>query len=61
MKEGAANQETNKDVMRLYREKMRRVEAHLATAVKDNKCFYKYINHKTGAKENLLYWMAGET
>lgn len=36
MKKGAASQESNKDIMRLCREKTRRVEAHLATAVKDN-------------------------
>ena len=59
MEEGAGTtQEDDEDVVRLCREKIRRVKAqlelHLATAVKDNKkCFYKYIINKRRAKENL--------
>ncbi|KAF1461414.1 hypothetical protein FQV21_0009482, partial [Spheniscus demersus] len=57
-KQGQATQEDYKDVVRLCREKIRRAKAqlelNLATAVKDNlKSFYKYINNKRRAKENL--------
>ncbi|GAB0203785.1 hypothetical protein GRJ2_002844100 [Grus japonensis] len=57
-KKGQATQEDYKDVVRLYREKIRRakvqLELNLATAVKySKKCFYKYINNKRRAKENL--------
>ncbi|KAK4810854.1 hypothetical protein QYF61_008826 [Mycteria americana] len=53
-----ATQEDHKDVVRLCREEIRRAKAqlelNLATAVKDNKkCFYKYINNRRRAKENL--------
>ncbi|KAK4805322.1 hypothetical protein QYF61_018185 [Mycteria americana] len=57
-KKGRASQEDYKDVVRLCRDKIRRakvkLELNLASAVKDNKkCFYKYINNKRRAKENL--------
>ena len=57
-KKGQATQEDYKDVVRLHREKIRRAKAqlelNLATALKDiKKCFYKYINNKRRAKENL--------
>ncbi|KAK4810586.1 hypothetical protein QYF61_007323 [Mycteria americana] len=57
-KEGQATQEEYKDVVRLCNEKIRRAKAqqelNLATSIKDNKkCFYKYINNKRRAKENL--------
>lgn len=54
---------TNKNVRRLCREKTRGVEAHLATAVTDNRrnVSINALNHKTRVKENFLYWMAGET
>jgi len=47
-----------KDVMRFYREKIRRAKAqldlNLATAIKDSKkCFYTYISNKRRAKDNL--------
>jgi len=50
--------EDYKDVVRLCREKIRRVKAQLefnmATVIKDNKkCFYKYTSNKRRAKENL--------
>ncbi|KAK4807886.1 LOW QUALITY PROTEIN: hypothetical protein QYF61_007792 [Mycteria americana] len=53
-----ATQEDYRDVLRLCRAKIRRAKAqlelNLATAVKDSKkCFYKYINNKRRAKENL--------
>jgi len=46
------------DAVRLCREKIRRTKAklelNLAAAIKDNKnSFYKYINNKMRAKENL--------
>ena len=55
---GQATQEDCKDVVRLYREKIRRAKAqlelNLATAVKDNKkCFYKYLSNRRRAKESL--------
>jgi len=57
-KKGLAPQEDCKDVMRLYREKIKRakdqLELDVATAVRDNKkYFYKYIHNKRRAKENL--------
>ena len=57
-KKGQATQEDYKDVVRLYREKIRRAKAqlelNLATAIKDNKkCFYKYISSKRRAKDTL--------
>ncbi|KAK4830258.1 hypothetical protein QYF61_009351 [Mycteria americana] len=57
-KKGQATQEDYKDVVRLCREKIRRAKAqleiNLATAIKTNrKCFYKYINNKRRAKDNL--------
>jgi len=53
-----ATQEDHKDDVRLHREKIRRpkarLELSLATVVKDNKkWFYRYINNKRRAKENL--------
>jgi len=44
--------------VRLCREKIRRAKAYLeinlATTIKDNKkCFYKHINNKRRAKDNL--------
>jgi len=58
LKKGQATQEDYKDIVKLYREKVRRAKAQLehllATAIKDNKkCFYKYISNKRRAKENL--------
>ncbi|KAK4828141.1 hypothetical protein QYF61_023939 [Mycteria americana] len=57
-KKGRATQEDYKGVARLCREKIRKAKAelelNLATAVKDNKkYFFKYINSKRRAKENL--------
>ena len=51
-------QEEYKDLVRSYREKIRtakaQLELRLATVVRDNKtCFYKYINNKKRAKQNL--------
>ncbi|KAK4815667.1 hypothetical protein QYF61_005413 [Mycteria americana] len=67
-KKGQATQEDYKDIMRLCREKIRRAKAqlerNLATAVKDNKkCFWKYVNSKRRAKENLHPFLdaVGET
>ncbi|KAK4807856.1 hypothetical protein QYF61_007762 [Mycteria americana] len=57
-KKGQATQEDYRDVLRLCRAKIRRAKAqlelNLTTAVKDSKKrFYKYINNKRRAKENL--------
>ncbi|KAK4816346.1 hypothetical protein QYF61_015660 [Mycteria americana] len=57
-KKGQATQEEYKDLVKSCREKIRKAKAqlelNLATAVRDNKkCFYKYINNKKRAKENL--------
>jgi len=51
-------QEEYRGLVRLYREEIRKAEAHLelrlATVVRDNKkCFYKYIKNKKRAKESL--------
>lgn len=55
-----------KDMIRHCREKIRRAKPQLnfslVAAVKDyNKCFYKYINSRRGAKENLHPLMWEET
>ncbi|KAK0674931.1 LIN1 transcriptase, partial [Pygoscelis papua] len=55
---GQATQEEYRDLVRSCREEMRKAKAqlerNLAAVVKDNKkCFYKYINDKKRAKENL--------
>ncbi|KAF1410082.1 hypothetical protein FQV24_0007536, partial [Spheniscus mendiculus] len=57
-KKGQATQGEYRDLVRLCREEMRKAKAqlerNLAAVVKDNKkCFYKYINDKKRAKENL--------
>jgi len=57
-KQEQVTQEEYRDLIRLSREKIRKAKAHLelslATVVRDNKkCFYKYINNKKRAKENL--------
>jgi len=57
-KKGQASQEEYRDFIRSYREKIRKAKAQLklslATVLRDNKkCFYKYINNKKTAKENL--------
>ncbi|GAB0208059.1 mitochondrial enolase superfamily member 1 [Grus japonensis] len=57
-KKGQATQEEYRDLVRSCRDKIRKAKAqlelNLATAVRDNKkCFYKYINNKKRAKENL--------
>ncbi|KAK4828638.1 hypothetical protein QYF61_000286 [Mycteria americana] len=56
-KKGQASQEVYKGVARLCREKITRAKAeleiNLATAVKDNKKYFKYISSKRRAKENL--------
>ncbi|KAK4823439.1 LOW QUALITY PROTEIN: hypothetical protein QYF61_002125 [Mycteria americana] len=55
---GQATQKDYKDVVRLYREKIRgakaQLELNLVIAIKgDKKCFYKYISNKRKAKKNL--------
>ncbi|KAK4807040.1 hypothetical protein QYF61_018381 [Mycteria americana] len=55
---GQATQEEYRDLVKSCREKIRKAKAelelNLATVVRDNKkCFYKYINNKNRAKENL--------
>ncbi|PKU33451.1 contactin-associated 3 [Limosa lapponica baueri] len=57
-KKGQATQEGYKDVVRLCREKIRRVQAqldlNLVLDIKNNKkSFYKYISNKRRTKENL--------
>ncbi|KAK4817892.1 LOW QUALITY PROTEIN: hypothetical protein QYF61_002061 [Mycteria americana] len=57
-KKGQATQEEYRDLVKSCREKIRKAKAQLelklATVVRDNKkCFYKYINNKERAKENL--------
>ncbi|GAB0202630.1 hypothetical protein GRJ2_002728600 [Grus japonensis] len=57
-KKGQATQEEYRDLIRSCRDKIRKAKAqlelNLATVVRDNKkCFYKYINSKKRAKENL--------
>ncbi|KAK4811295.1 hypothetical protein QYF61_023347 [Mycteria americana] len=57
-KKGQATQEEYRDLVKSSREKIRKAKAqlelNLATVVRDNKkCFYKYINNKKRAKENL--------
>ncbi|KAF1676790.1 hypothetical protein FQV07_0001317, partial [Pygoscelis papua] len=57
-KKGQATQEEYRDLIRSCREEMRKAKAqlerNLAAVVKDNKkSFYKYINDKKRAKENL--------
>jgi len=56
-KKGQATQEDYKDVVRLGREKIRsakaQLELNLATAIKEKKCFYKYVSNKRKPKENL--------
>ncbi|GAB0208240.1 mitochondrial enolase superfamily member 1 [Grus japonensis] len=57
-KKGQATQEEYRDLVRSCRGKIRKAKAqlelNLATVVRDNKkCFYKYINNKKRAKENL--------
>jgi len=57
-KKGLATQREYKEVVRICREKIRKAKAklehNLATVVKENrKHFYKYINCKRMAKENL--------
>ncbi|KAF1504960.1 hypothetical protein FQV18_0002372, partial [Eudyptula minor novaehollandiae] len=57
-KKGQATQEEYRDLVRSCREEMRKAKAqlerNLAAVVKDNKkSFYKYINDKKRAKENL--------
>ncbi|KAK0674966.1 LIN1 transcriptase, partial [Pygoscelis papua] len=57
-KKGQATQEEYRDLVRSCREEMRKAKAqlerNLAAVVRDNKkSFYKYINDKKRAKENL--------
>ncbi|KAM9590819.1 uncharacterized protein ACIBXB_005874 [Morphnus guianensis] len=57
-KKGQATQEEYRDLVRSCREEIRKgktqLEINLATIVKDNKkCFYKYVNNKKRAKENI--------
>jgi len=57
-KKWQATQEEYRDLVRSGREKMRKAEAqlelNLTAVVRDNKkCFYKYINNRKRAKENL--------
>jgi len=57
-KKGQATQEEYRGLIRSCREEIRKAKAQLelrlATVVRDNKkCFYKYINNKKRAKENL--------
>ncbi|GAB0201721.1 mitochondrial enolase superfamily member 1 [Grus japonensis] len=57
-KKQQATQEEYRDLVRSCRDKSRKAKAqlqlNLATDVRDNKkCFYKYINNKKRAKENL--------
>ncbi|KAF1544809.1 hypothetical protein FQV19_0013932, partial [Eudyptula minor] len=57
-KKGQATQEEYRDLVRSCREEMRKAKAqlehNLAAVIKDDKkCFYKYINDKKRAKENL--------
>ncbi|KAK4828902.1 hypothetical protein QYF61_001460 [Mycteria americana] len=57
-KKGQATQEEYRDLVKSCRERIRKTKAqlelNLATVVRDNKkCFYKYINNKKRAKENL--------
>jgi len=57
-KKGQATQEEYRGLIRSCREEIRTAKAQLdlrlATVVRDNKkCFYKYLNNKKRAKENL--------
>ncbi len=57
-KKGQATHEEYRDLVRSCREEMRKAKAqlehNLAAVVRDNKkCFYKYVNDKKRAKENL--------
>jgi len=57
-KQGQATQEEYKGLKSLCREEIRKaqvyLELRLATVVRDDKkCFYKYIDNKRRAKENL--------
>ncbi|KAM9590852.1 uncharacterized protein ACIBXB_005900 [Morphnus guianensis] len=57
-KKRQATQEEYRDLVRSCREEIRKAKAqlelNLATVVRDNKkCFYKYINNKKRAKENI--------
>jgi len=57
-KKGQVTPEEYRGLIRSCREEMRKAKAQLelrlATVVRDNKkCFYKYINNKKRAKENL--------
>jgi len=58
IEEGAGNSRGVQGLVRSCREEIRKAKAQLelrlATVVRDNKkCFYKYINNKQRAKENL--------
>ena len=57
-KKGQATQEEYRDLVRSCREEIRKAKAqlelNLATIVRYNKkCFYKYVNNKKRAKENI--------
>ena len=58
-------QEEYKGLFRSCREEIRKAKAQLelrlATVVRDNKkCFYKYINNKSGPRRvSIPYWMRG--
>lgn len=58
---GQVTQEEYNDGIRPCRKKIRKVEVKLelklATAVKYNKCFYKYANNKRRAKQNLHLYL----
>ncbi|KAM9590717.1 uncharacterized protein ACIBXB_005842 isoform 1-T1 [Morphnus guianensis] len=64
-KKGRATWEEYRDLVRSYREKIRKAKAqlelNLATIVRDNKkCFYKYVNSKKNPKENIFPLMDTE-
>lgn len=54
---GLCSHEDNKNIVKLFREKINRAKAQLqlklATVSKDNKYFYKCINNKIRTGENL--------
>ena len=64
-KKGQGTQEDYKNIVRLCKEKIRKMKAQLelrlASAIKDNKkCFYKYIRNERRAKDNLHPLLDGE-
>ncbi|KAM9591187.1 uncharacterized protein ACIBXB_006083 isoform 1-T2 [Morphnus guianensis] len=64
-RKGRATWEEYRDLVRSYREEIRKAKAqlelNLATIVRDNKkCFYKYVNSKKNPKENIYPLMDTE-